>query len=345
VKLLVTGGEGFLGSHVCAYYAKKGWQVLSIDNRTKFELSRIPYINPYVARKYMMDYLTKLGTELIVGDICNAGALIDIASKYKPDYIIHCAAQPAMTISLESPTMSCQNNVLGTVNVLEVAHKLKVPVAICSTIHVYGNGDNKNFDNLIEGEYAYNEDDSLLTGSITPLHADKISCENYARAFIESYESKVAIFRLSGIYGDAQWGGEDHAWTANFGWRTVLNMPIKIFGTDKQIRDIVYADDVVKAFDLWFENGQSSGIYNIGGGIQCKTSLRGCLNYQSQLSGKTQDIEIAPYRKGDLWYFICDISKAKEIFSWQPEILPYEGLKRQLIWIQDNLKLTNGDSK
>jgi CDP-paratose 2-epimerase len=338
MRVFITGIAGFLGSHCAEYFRSKGDEVEGIDNLTKYELSRVPYLNPSIVRGYVLDRLDKVGAVLVKGDICEYDRLLNIVTNFKPDYIIHTAAQPAMTIALESPTMSCENNVLGTVNVLEVAHKLNIPVAICSTIHVYGNGDNKILNDLLATHKQYSELSELLTGNITPLHADKSAIEIYARAFSESYGLKVATFRLSGIYADAQWGGDDHAWTANFGWRTVLGLPIKVFGTDTQVRDIVYVDDVCRAFDLWYKH-QESDIYNIGGGLECMVTLKRCLEYQSILSKKTQDIHMEDYRQGDLWYFICDIEKAYQSFKWKPTILPDEGLKKQILWIQKNVGL------
>ena len=338
MRVFITGIAGFLGSHCAEYFRNKGDEVYGIDNLTKYELSRVPYLNPSIVRGYVLDRLDKVGANFIKGDICEYDRLLNIITNFKPDYIIHAAAQPAMTIALETPNMSCENNVLGTVNVLEVARRLNAPVVICSTIHVYGNGDNRILESLLKSHYQYSELSELLTGKITPLHADKSAIEIYARAFSESYKLKVGTFRLSGIYGTEQWGGDDHAWTANFGWRTVLNLPIKVFGTDIQVRDIVYEYDVCRAFDLWYKK-QESDIYNIGGGLECMVTLKRCLEYQAILSKKIQDIRYEDYRQGDLWYFICDIEKAYDVFGWKPTIMPEEGLKKQLAWIQNNIGL------
>jgi len=314
VKVFITGIAGFLGSHLTEYYRKKGWQVSGIDSMTKYELNRTNF-NAEKIRKYQMDFLKSIGAELIIGDICDAR--LDEFAK-DADYIIHCAAQPAMTIALEKPAMSCYHNVLGTVNVLEAAKNLNVPVAICSSIHVYGNGDNEYLDGLIKEKFRYKEDEKLLAGNVTPLHIDKYADELYG-AFIESYGMKTAAFRLTGFYGERQFGGEDHGWIANFAIRTELGLPIKVFGTDTQVRDALYVRDVCRAFDNWHENGQPPGIYNIGGGKQITLSIKQCLTYEAGLLAKAQDIEMLPARQGDLWYMVCDITKANKAFGWQPE--------------------------
>lgn len=339
MKVLVTGIAGFLGSHVAGYYREKGDDVIGIDNLNKYELSRIPYLNPHKVRKYVINYLHDIGAELVVGDICRHAALLDLANKFKPDYIIHCAAQPAMTIALESPSMSCENNVLGTVNVLDVARILKTPVAICSTIHVYGNGIN---DTLMESDDRFyrtptliKETDRVLTGKVTGLHIDKYGSELYARSFIESYDMNIAIFRLTGLYGDRQFAGSDHGWISAFGMQTILDYPINVYGTDKQVRDILYVSDAVNAFDKWYDK-PVSGVYNICGGVNNIVSIKSVLKIISNITNKKQNIKILPYRQGDLHYFAGDYSKASETFGWKPTIIPKNGLKYMVEWILSN---------
>ena len=149
MKVLVTGGCGFLGSHVCEYYLKKGHEVIAYDNMTKHELERSGFVTE-TARNYNRDYLEKIGVTLVKADIREYDHLIDSARGCH--YIIHTAAQPAITISWEDPRLDITTNILGTFNVLEVARVLTVPVACCATIHVYGNRINES---LQEGEKRY----------------------------------------------------------------------------------------------------------------------------------------------------------------------------------------------
>ncbi len=135
MRVLVTGGCGFLGSHVCERFLEQGWQVVSIDNLTKSELVRTGYQTD-AARDHNRALLANQGVETVCADICDLEALTDLASGC--DYIVHTAAQPAVTISLEDPVLDLQTNVAGSVNVLESARRHNVPVAACATIHVYG---------------------------------------------------------------------------------------------------------------------------------------------------------------------------------------------------------------
>ena len=139
MKVLVTGGCGFLGSHVCEFYAKSGSEVISYDNMTKHELVRTGFASD-AARDFNWNYLKELGVTMVKADIKDFDELLEHSRDC--DYIIHTAAQPAMTISWEDPALDFSTNALGSFNVLEVARQLKIPVACCATIHIYGNGIN-----------------------------------------------------------------------------------------------------------------------------------------------------------------------------------------------------------
>lgn len=339
MKVLVTGGCGFLGSHVCQYYISNGHEVVSYDNMTKHELSRTGFAVS-AARNYNWDYLEGLGVSLVKADVRNYDELLEHAKDC--DYIIHTAAQPAMTISWEDPGLDATTNVMGTFNVLEAARKLNIPVACCATVHVYGNRINES---LTEDKTRYVREpegiDELcptLEGSLTPLHASKGAGDIYIRAYIDTYQVQAASFRLTGIYGTRQFGGEDHGWVANFAIRAILDWPLTIFGTGKQMRDIIYATDVCRAFDAFYQN-RKPGIYNIGGGHATMTSLLECIDLLEELLGKKPDVKFEADRPGDLRYFVCDISKAQKNLGWQPQVMPEEGVGMLVDWVKDNIEL------
>ncbi|MEW6184247.1 MAG: NAD-dependent epimerase/dehydratase family protein [Thermodesulfobacteriota bacterium] len=337
MKVLVTGGCGFLGSHVCEFFRQLGWEVISFDNMTKHEMERTGFAAES-ARNFNWDFLQTIGVSLVKEDIRNFEALLDHAQGC--DYIIHTAAQPAMTISWEDPRLDITTNVLGTFNVLETARTLKIPTACCATVHVYGNKINEE---LKEGDKRYvrepegiSEAYPTLGGTITPLHASKAAGDIYLKVYMDTYQLKAASFRLTGIYGTRQFGGEDHGWVANFAIRSLLNWPITIFGTGKQVRDIIYATDVCEAFHAFFKT-QNPGIYNIGGGRQTAISLLECIDILGDLNGKPPEVRMAPDRHGDLRYFICDLSKARSDLNWAPKIMPREGIGKLLDWIKTNM--------
>ncbi len=340
MKVLVTGGCGFLGSHVCELFRQKGWDVIAYDSLTKFEYSRTGYKTNEV-RDYNFNFLTSIGVPTVIADIRDFKLLAKVVNHI--DLIIHTAAQPAMTVAIEDPVLDFDVNVKGTLNVLEVARANKIPVASCSTIHVYGNEVNEHlteeFLRLTHPRKAISEECTIMHGILSPLHASKRALELYTQAYIDTYNLPAAAFRLTGIYGPRQFGGEDHGWVANFAIRTILGLPIKIFGTDKQVRDILYVKDAAKAFLNWYEAGCPPGTYNVGGGPKTATSIRELLDLLEELTGKRSAEELLPKRLGDLWWFVSDYSRASNTFDWRPETLPKEGLEQLVKWIEENKEL------
>jgi len=323
---------------------KKGWEVIAYDNLAKHEFVRNVYMKPE-ARLYNKKILESMGVEVVVADIRDKEILMRWAEGC--DYICHTAAQPTMTLSWEDPVLDFTTNVIGTFNVLEAARKFNIPVASCNSVHCYG--PDKINSELIEKETRYirnpatiNENEPLLQGVVTPLHASKSSAEHYIQCYIDTYKIKAASFRLTGIYGPNQFGGEDHGWVANFSIRNVLSLPLTIFGTGKQLRDILYATDVAEAFDAFYNNPKP-GIYNIGGGEKTMISLLECINLIEKITGKKSKVIFDKDRFGDLRYYVSDISKAKRELGWEPKVLPEEGVKKLIEWIQknDNLFIRN----
>jgi len=336
-KVLVTGGCGFLGSHICEMYVKKGWEVIAYDNLAKHEFARNAYMKPE-ARFHNQKLLEGIGVKVVVEDIRDKETLMHWCEGV--DYICHTAAQPTMTMSWEDPVLDFTTNVIGTFNVLESARKYNIPIASCNSVHCYG--PDKINSELTERKTRYernpiaiNESEPLLQGVVTPLHASKSSGEHYIQCYIDTFKLKAASFRLTGIYGPNQFGGEDHGWVANFAIRNVLGLPLTIFGTGKQLRDILYATDVAEAFDAFYRN-QKPGIYNIGGGEKTMISLLECIFLIDKLSGKKSDVKFDKDRFGDLRYYVSDISKAKKNLGWEPKVLPEEGVAKLIKWIKKN---------
>ena len=349
MKILVTGGCGFLGSHVCETFIKEGWKVVSYDNMTKHELNRTGFRTEKV-RNYNAQILSDMGVEIVKADIRSREELMDHTSGC--DFIAHTAAQPAMTISWEDPDLDFTSNVLGTFNVLMAAREHKIPVASCSSVHVYGPWIN---DTLKEDKtrftrdpIAISEDDKTMNpgkeGLISPLHASKASAEHYVKTFADMFGVKSASFRYTGIYGTRQFGGEDHGWVANFSIRNIMRWPLSIFGTGKQLRDILYAGDAAAAF-LAYQKNPVPGTYNIGGGPDNMISLLECIELIDKLSGNKSEVTFGPQRNGDLSYFVCNIDKVTSTLDWQPKVKPEEGVGKLLSWIKENASLFGGSTQ
>jgi CDP-paratose 2-epimerase len=177
-----------------------------------------------------------------------------------------------------------------------------------------------------------------MEGNLSPLHASKMSGDIYVRTFAQVYGLKAASFRLTGIYGPAQFGGEDHGWVANFSIRAVLGRPLTIFGSGKQLRDILYVEDAANAFQAFYER-QVPGAYNIGGGEPCAISLLECIELIGESCGTPVTVLFENDRYGDLRYFVCDIRKARQSLQWEPSTLPRSGVGKLITWIKENVEL------
>jgi len=316
------------------------WEVIAYDNMSKHELARTGY-NVEAMRDYNLNYLESISVPTIIADLRDFKTLSKVTSPC--DYIIHTAAQPAMTIAIEDPVLDFDINVKGTLNVLEAARANRIPVVNCSTIHVYGNEFNELLTEeptrLVYPKTAISEECTVMRGILSPLHASKRAVELYTQVYSDTYNLPAAAFRLTGIYGPRQFGGEDHGWVANFAVRTILSLPIKIFGTDKQVRDILYVEDAARAFLDWYETGCPSGIYNVGGGPKTVISTGELLNMLEELTGKRSYVELLDKRLGDLHWFVSDYSRATEVFGWKPKTLPREGVEELVEWIEQNKEL------
>ncbi len=349
MKVLVTGGCGFLGSHICTRALELGWEAVAFDNLTKFEYSRTTYDVEQV-RRYNLHLFAQEGIKVIPEDVSCKEEIFRAIGNERPDFIAHCAAQPAMTIALDEPRLDLQTNVLGTFNVLHAAKWFNVPVANCSSIHVYGNEINRHLTErstkLLHLQYdEIPETHPLLKGTLTPLHVSKRAGELYVESFAQSYDLPAVNFRLTGIYGPRQFGSEDHGWVANFAIKAITNQPIKVFGTDKQVRDILYVRDAAEAFFKWFENGCPKGTYNICSGDENSISIHDVLKFYEEYLECNIPTTLHPARQGDLWWFVGSYDKALQSFDWRPVTLPESGLVELLQWIIQEKHLFNKEPK
>jgi CDP-paratose 2-epimerase len=341
MKILVTGGAGFVGSHVSEYYAKKGDEVIVFDNLSRGETlktadRRESSIN------YNWNHLKNIeNIELVKGDIRKEDEIIKAAEGV--DAVIHAAAQVAVTSSVNDPRMDFEINALGTFNVLEAARKSENDPAVvyCSTNKVYGENVNQVPVKEEDTRYVFDGIDGVPeTLSIdlcehTPYGCSKLAGDLYVQDYAELYGLKTAVFRMSCIYGTRQFGNEDQGWVAHFVISTVMGKPLTIYGDGKQVRDILYVSDLVRACDIFLESNKKSGVYNIGGGPKNTISLLELLDLLEEETGKRSEITFSTWRPSDQKVYISDITKAKKELGWEPKIEPKEGIKELIEWIKE----------
>jgi CDP-paratose 2-epimerase len=345
MKILVTGGAGFVGSHVSEFYAKNGYDVTVVDNLSRAEIFKM---NRKISM-YNWNYLKSRykNVNLIKGDIRDAKLMKKLVKNV--DAIFHTAAQTAVTTSLIDPRTDFEINALGTFNILEAVRLSgNCPAFIfCSTNKVYGN--NVNRIPLKERKTRYEFSDPKFKNGIpetfstdlcehTPYGCSKYLADVYVQDYAERGLIDAGIFRMSCIYGTRQFGVEDQGWVMWFTIATILGKPIKIYGDGKQVRDILYIDDLIKAYDAFIKKREKIrfGVFNIGGGVNNTISLLELLDLLEKETGKRSNISFSDWRPSDQKVYISDITKAKRILKWEPKIDPKNGVKRIVEWVERN---------
>ena len=341
MKILVTGGAGFIGSHVAEYYAKKNNKVVVLDNLSRAKLLKKENRNT----QYNWDYLTQYDSiKLIKGDIRDYQTIEKAVQGV--EVIVHTAAQTAVTTSVTDPEPDFTTNALGTFNVLEAARKSsnKPIIIYCSTNKVYG--ENVNKIKVIEKESRYEFEKKFKKGipedfpidlcEHTPYGCSKLSGDLYMQDYAHLYGLKVGVFRMSCIYGPRQFGVEDQGWIAWFTIATILDKPITIFGDGKQVRDVLYVSDLVNAFDIFMKSDLSYGVFNMGGGPENTISLLELLDILQDFTGKRSQVKFADWRPSDQKVYISNIDKAKRKLIWSPQNFPVQGIERLIKWVTGN---------
>lgn len=340
MKILITGGVGFIGSHVAEFYASKGNDVAVFDNLSRANLLKKNIKNI----DYNWNYLKKFkNIKLIKGDIRNIKEIQKAAKG--ADALVHAAAQTAVTASVVDPASDFETNALGTFNVLESARKNDIKkILYCSTNKVYG--ENVNRANVCEekSRYAFEkkyengigEDFSIDLCEHTPYGCSKLAGDLYMQDYGKLYGLKTGVFRMSCVYGTRQLGVEDQGWVAWFAIATLLGQDINIYGNGKQIRDVLFVSDLVDVFDKFIESNLKSDVFNIGGGPKNTLSLLELLDSLNMLTSKKSKINFLDWRPSDQKVYISDISKAKKELDWQPKVTPQEGIKQLVGWVNEN---------
>lgn len=339
MKALITGGAGFIGINTADYLLREGHEVVIVDNLSRHGSEA----NLIWLRERYPDVLFERQ------DIREFEGLKAAFAKHQPyDTLFHFAAQVAVTTSVESPRMDFETNALGTLNVLEAVRELGLdPVLLyTSTNKVYGALSELG---VIEEEnrYRYTDLDQGIPEGTTldfysPYGCSKGAADQYVRDYHRMYGLRTIVFRNSCIYGPRQFGIEDQGWLAWFVIAAVLQRPITIYGDGKQVRDVLYIDDLIDAMLAAVErsNDTQGEIYNIGGGRQFSLSVwREFGPMLSELLGQEIKVDYGAWRPGDQKIYVSDISKAYRDFGWEPSIAPKEGVERLVRWVQENREL------
>ena len=349
MRCLITGGAGFIGSHCAEYYAKQGHEVVVLDNLMRSKIFGSDKESVEYNWRYLKQYenikLIK-GDVRDVPDICNPSH-IESAIGDGVDLCIHTAGQPGVGYSIKEPMGDFSTNAWGTVNVLDALrkHSDKATFIYTSTNKVYG----ENVDRFKIKEHPSRYSFTSVEGvpetlpidhtSHTPYGASKYVGDIYAQEYASTYGMKTGVFRMSCIYGPRQFGFEDQGWISHFVISTLLNKGVTIFGDGKQVRDVLYVDDLIQAFDYFRKSDIKSGVWNIGGGPKNTISLNELLVLLEHDIGSLPEIKHDDWRPSDQKVYISDTQKLWEELLWDSTVSPEEGIRKLINWTRENLEL------
>ena len=339
MKLLITGGCGFLGSNLAADALSRGDEIVVFDNL---------YRN---GSRENLGWLQKQGKfRFEHGDIRNQNDITRVIQSFKPDAVFHLAGQVAMTTSIANPRMDFEINVMGTHNLLE-AVRLYAPeatVLYSSTNKVYGDLE----------QYAYREintryectdkpggfDEATTLDFHSPYGCSKGSADQYMLDYARIFGLNTVVFRHSSMYGGRQFASYDQGWVGWFCQKAVEAQrgenkeSFTISGTGKQVRDVLHAEDMKRLYFAAVQNiskarGQA---FNIGGGIANSLSLLELFTLLEEISGVKLSYTKLPVRESDQRVFVSDIGKAQRLLGWLPEVSSRDGVTRMFEWVSGN---------
>lgn len=337
MRYLITGGCGFLGSNLAAEVLKKGDELFIFDNlyRTGTEEN--------------LKWLKSLGDfKFYHSDIRSYNDVEYAVRDCKPDVLFHLAGQVAMTTSLDNPRFDFEVNVLGGNNVLEAVRKFSphTIVTYSSTNKVYGDLEWITYEETQTRYKAVNYnngfDEKIPLDFKSPYGCSKGATDQYMLDYAKMFDIKTIVFRHSSIFGGRQYATSDQGW---IGWfvkqgidigKGILEKPFTISGTGKQVRDVLFADDLISCYFSAINTENNFGqAYNIGGGMDNSLSLLELFKLLEKELGIEMKYDQLPWRKSDQKVYVADITKASEAFSWLPKITSGEGVKRMINWVNE----------
>lgn len=336
MKLLITGGCGFLGSNLAAHALKRGDELMVFDNLSRFGCAQ------------NLDWLKGQGAfQFVHGDIRNPFEVSETIAGFRPDAIFHLAGQVAMTTSIRSPRLDFEINALGTLNVLDAVrnHVPGAAVLYSSTNKVYGDLE----------QYAYRETDTRYECVDKPLGFDestplefhspygcsKGAADQYMLDYARIFGLKTIVFRHSSMYGGRQFATYDQGWVGWFCQKAVeakkglAKEPFTISGTGKQVRDVLHGDDMIRLYFGALDHVEvaKGQVFNIGGGMANSLSLLELFALLEEITDVKLHFTQLPPRSSDQRLFVADTTKAEKILRWRPQVAARVGIENALEWL------------
>lgn len=335
MNIFITGGVGFIGANSAIYFAKKKHKITIIDNFSRSGVIE----NAQFLRKFK-------NIKIIKTEIYDLKNYLD--ELRRADVVIHLAAQTAVTTSIKNPSLDFKSNILAGFTLLENVRKYCKDAIILysSTNKVYGNLEH-HLLKKVDKEKRYKDtchplgiDENEKIEFISPYGCSKGALDFYFQDYYRIYGLKTVVFRQSCIYGPYQIGVEDQGWVAHFSKQFLSKQPITVFGDGYQVRDLLYVEDLIRAYDKTINNIKTvkGSVFNIGGGIRNSLSLLQVIEMLKKVTKNSISISFKKPRLGDQKYFVSANLQIKKKLSWQPKTYFSEGLNKLIEWQKANLK-------
>jgi CDP-paratose 2-epimerase len=331
--ILITGGAGFVGTNLAHRLLGAGRSVIVFDN-----LSR-PGVEQNL--RWLAEQHPS-GLDLVLDDVRRARPLRDAARRSA--HVFHFAAQVAVTSSLVRPRHDFSVNVRGTLNLLESLRGLADPpsVVFTSTNKVYGECQDvalarkaTRYEPLDPAMRAHGIGEHCPLDFRSPYGCSKGAADQYVLDYARSFGLHAVVFRMSCIYGPHQFGTEDQGWVAHFLMRAVRGEALTIYGDGRQVRDVLFVEDLVDALLLaQVRAGALAGhAFNIGGGPANAVSLLELVALIGRITGERPPLEFGPWRTGDQRYYVSDARRFQAATGWAPRVSVAEGLEQLHAWL------------
>lgn len=308
-QVLITGGAGFIGTHICEKLVKRGIRVKVIDDLSVGDQN--------------VGYLKSLGVDILKADISDYKAINEFFDDVHG--VIHLAAMNRAQRSIDDPLAANRANITGTLSALEASrrHNVKRFVMISSS-SVYGNSE----------EYPRQEDGKTLPPH--PYGVGKLAGEHYTRVFHELFGIKASVVRLFSVFGPRQRPDIDHAAVIpKFIYKVLKGVPVEVYGDGSQKRSFTYVDDAVEGILSVFDKAKGNGdIFNISSPEE--VSVNKLINTIEKITGKSAKVKNVPAVAGDPHKNTVDMSKARQQIGFESKVKLEEGLKLTYDWLTNN---------
>src|SRR5215813_9723650 len=332
-RILVTGGAGFVGSNLTSNLLSDGFDVTVFDALLRpGSQENLAWLQQHSSRPHFLKE-----------DVRNFKAVKNAVAEV--DIIFHLAGQVAVTSSVDDPRSDFEINALGTLNILEAARESgRQPIMVfTSTNKVYGGMEDVP---VVEEPSRY-----IFTGLPngisearpldfhSPYGCSKGAADQYVRDYARIYHLPTVVFRMSCIYGPRQFGNEDQGWVAHFIIASQTGQPLTIYGNGKQVRDLLFVDDLVRAFrTATAKIDKTAGeVFNIGGGSANTLSVwHEFVKHLAALQGDEIPVRFDGWRPGDQPCYVSDIRKAERVMGWRPAVDKETGIRRLWEWVAGN---------